>query len=300
METPIPIRHLLTHTAGLTYGLFPVIPAEMVYLKEFNLTPQPPLETLLRWTKFPELAQWVPHFAKIPLVSQPGKRWLYSHAHDVIGYLIEKLSGKKLDEFLKDRIFDKLGMTDTDFFVPTDKLDRFTKVYTFDDSKQLIQLAGQIEEVFKMKPRFLSGRGGLVSTINDYLKFTVMMLQGGMYNEIQVVSKEIIDLMTQNHLPDNKSTLDMFYVPIKDPSLIKLSEGYGFGLGIRVKIADNITSAGIGSHEWGGAMNTIYWIDPKNQLVCILMTQFCLQDLSSQFNIDQPRIKKLVYQSINR
>ena len=109
-ENPITIRQLFTHTAGLTYGLIPVIPAEKVYLKEFNAPSKNPTEILTRWVSLPELEEWIPSFAKIPLVSHPGKHWWYSHGHDVLGYLIEILSGMKLDEFFKKRIFGPLAM----------------------------------------------------------------------------------------------------------------------------------------------------------------------------------------------
>ena len=125
-----------------------------------------------------------------------------------------------------------------------------------------------------------------------------MIVKGGISNGTRIISKAMIDFMIQNHLPNNKSTLDMNYIKLKDHELIKYNEGYGFGLGVQVKITENISEVNIGTHAWGGAMNTIYWIDPKNQLFAILMTQFCPPDITFQFSVDGLLVRKLVYEAI--
>ena len=217
-----------------------------------------------------------------------------------MGYLIEKLSGKKLDIFLKKNIFDKLGMNDTDFYIPKEKWKRLTKVYTKNQDDKLIEVEGDIYEGFKHKIQFLSGGGGLVSTLEDYMKFCLMMLNGGQCKENQIVSKETIELMTSNQLPNKNTYLDMQYIKYDDSESIKRSEGYGFGLGVRVKIAENMSRSGIGNYEWAGALNTFFDIDPANQVISIILTQYCPEDSDWIFSIDPLRINILVYEALEK
>lgn len=297
-QTPITIRELFTHTAGLTYGHITVIPGEKLYESIFNFNPKKPIEILQNLRDLPTLQEWVKTFVKVPLLYHPGTHYWYSHGTDVLGLLIEKLSGKKLDEFLRKVFFDKLEMNDTDFCIPKNKSYRLSKAFTLDDNLRLTQLDGKTDNSFMQRPRFLSGGGGLLSTLEDYMKFTKMILDGGIYNGNQIVSKRIIDLMTQNNLPDGKSPFDMALIPSQDPDLIKVNTGFGYGLGVKVKTSKNFISSGIGTHEWFGAMNTLYWIDPKNQLFTILMTQYCPPNFKWEFIIDSTLIKKLVYEAI--
>lgn len=298
LTAPITIRQLFTHTAGLTYGLLPVIPAEQFFIKKFDLNITKPLDVLLQIVNAPPLDQWLKDFTTVPLLAQPGSYFWYSHAIDVLGLLIEKLSGQKLDDFLKERLFVPLGMTDTDFYLPEDKWDRLAKAFSLGADAELVQLAGAVDENFKQKPNFLSGGGGLVSTLEDYMKFTQMVLHGGLYDGKQIVSSKIIDLMAQNHFPEGKTFMEMSLIPITDPALVKLNTGFGFGLGVETKIAKNYVSCGIGTHEWGGAMNTLYWIDPKNQLFTVLMTQYCPSDLNWMPFTEHSFIKQLVYDAL--
>ncbi|MHA2098718.1 MAG: serine hydrolase domain-containing protein [Candidatus Kariarchaeaceae archaeon] len=296
-DKQITIRQLFTHTSGLSYGLFPMISIDKVYAKEFKYDITNPIALLMSGRRM-YLEEFSKQISNLPLAFEPGSHWWYAFGHDILGYLIQKLTGKTLDEVLKERIFDKLGMDDTGFYVPEDKWHRLSKAYTHDEAGKLVEINGIFNQTFKRKPRFLSGGGGLVSTLNDYLKFTLMMLNGGEFNGVKIVSKDIIELMIRNHLPNNKSRLEMGHIKIEDPEQIRLAEGYGFGLGVEVKIEENITKCSIGTHSWGGAMNTMYWIDPKNQLITILMTQLAPTDFRWIFPIDGIHVRKLVYDAI--
>lgn len=299
-KTPITIKHLLTHTSGLSYGIDPMIPIDILYGKKFGYTddqnrPRCVFESLPnRFT----LKQFALKLSKLPLAFEPGNYWLYGFNIDILGYLIEKLSNKPLNVFLKEQIFAKLNMNDTDFCIPENKWGRLAKVYTNDDLGNLIELKGPISDGIKSKPKFLSGGSGLVSTIQDYLKFTLMLLQEGMYNGRQVVSKEIINLMTQNHLPGNKTYLDINYIRPTDTESIKRYEGWGYGLGVKVKIAENMTKSGIGEYSGGGALNTFFWIDPSKEMISIVLTQYCPTDNNWIVPLDDILIRNLIYDAL--
>jgi CubicO group peptidase (beta-lactamase class C family) len=248
----------------------------------------------------PPLDEFSKRLATLPLAFAPGEHWWYAFSHEILGYLIEVLSGKKLDVFLKEHIFDKLGMNDTDFYVPKEKWERLTKVYTKNQDDKLIEVEGAIYEGFKHRIQYLSGGGGIVSTLEDYMKFCIMMLNGGKYNGNQIVSKETIELMTSNQLPNNNTFLDMQYMKYEDPEAIKRNEGYGFGLGVLVKIAENMSRSGIGDYSWGGAFNTFFNIDPANQVISIVLTQYCPETSDWIFPIDWLRINNLVYEALEK
>ena len=300
-KNPITIKQLFTHTSGLSYGDYSEIPIDRLYGEKFGFTGEPRLKTKL--DMFPIMApldKFSKRLATLPLAFTPGSHWWYGFNHEILGYLIEKLSGKKLDIFLKKNIFDKLGMNDTDFYIPKEKWKRLTKVYTKNQDDKLIEVEGDIYEGFKHKIQFLSGGGGLVSTLEDYMKFCLMMLNGGQCKENQIVSKETIELMTSNQLPNKNTYLDMQYIKYDDSESIKRSEGYGFGLGVRVKIAENMSRSGIGNYEWAGALNTFFDIDPANQVISIILTQYCPEDSDWIFSIDPLRINILVYEALEK
>jgi CubicO group peptidase (beta-lactamase class C family) len=298
-STPITIKHLLTHTAGLSYGFFPSVPIDILYDNKFNFDDEHRIKAVIE--KVPSigtLKEFISKISDLPLAFHPGSYWHYGFNHDVLGYLIEKISGQKLDIFLKERIFDKIGMYDTDFYVPESKWKRLMQVYTQNAERKLVKLKSDINDGYKQKPNFLSGGAGLVSTLADYLKFTLMVLNEGEFAGQKIVKKSTIDLMTQNHLKDNNSWLEMNYLKPKDPKLVKVLEGYGFGLGVRIKTEKNNTKCEIGEHSWGGALNTIYWIDPVKEVIGILLTQYCPSDNYWIYAIDEDRIKNLVYEAL--
>ncbi len=300
-KNEITIKHLLTHTSGLSYGDYAKLPIDILYGEKFGLKGNNRLRYKLNiYPEMDSLEIFSKKLASLPLAFEPGAHWWYGFNHELLGYLIEKASGKKLDIFLKEKIFDKLGMSDTDFYVPKEKWDRLPKVYQKNKEKQLIEVEGAIFEGFKHKIKFLSGGGGLVSTLDDYLKFCVMMLNKGMYEDKQIITKETIELMTSNHLPNNKTYLDMQYVPYQDSESIERNQGYGFGLGVLVKKTKNIFRNGIGWYCWAGALSTLFDIDPKNELIIITLTQYCPETSDWIFPLERFRINNLVYDALEK
>ncbi|NPD89061.1 MAG: beta-lactamase family protein [Asgard group archaeon] len=297
----ITIKHLFTHTSGLSYGFYPGVPIDKLYGKEFGyVEDNRAKEVIEAIPKMEILEKFSRRLSTLPLFFEPGTRWWYGYNHEILGLLIEKLSGKKLDVFLREQIFDKLGMNDTDFYVPEEKRKRLAKPYMKKLDEVLIEVKGPISEGFNSKPKFLSGGGGLLSTLEDYLKFCIMMMNGGEWNGIRIVSSKTIEMMTSNQFSDRKTTLDMQYYEIEDPEIRKHNEGYGFGLGVIVKIADNMTRGGIGEYGWGGAADTVFKIDPSKQTITIMLSQHIPPDNNWIHPIPQDNIKisKLVYDAL--
>jgi CubicO group peptidase (beta-lactamase class C family) len=300
-RNPINIKHLFTHTSGLSYGDYPnVYPLDILYGNEFGFCRENRLKDKLeKFPLMPSLEEFSKRLGSLPLLYHPGFNYEYAFSHEILGRLIEVLSGKSLDLFLKEEIFTKLGMQDTDFYVPTEKRNRLTKVYSQIDGR-LEELKGPIFDGFYHKIKYLSGGGGLVSTLGDYLRFCIMMLNGGLYEDQRIITEETIELMTSNQLPDGRSYLEMQYHPFQDLDVIKKNEGYGFGLGVQVKIAENITRNEIGSFGWGGALNTLFDVDPKNNLISIIMTQHCPATNEWIQPVDWLLFNKLVYEIIEK
>ncbi len=244
-EREITIRDLLTHTSGLTYG-GPGITAD-VY-EERAIAAGARVDA--------SLGDMVNRLGEVPLNSQPGTTWQYSYATDVLGYLVEVVSGMSLDQFFRERILKPLGMTDTHFFLPEDKAPRFATVYTPDERGGLKMTSAPPYHLRGPK-RFFSGGGGLVSTVPDYFRFSQMLLNGGELDGVRLLSPKTVQLMTVNH------TRDLLPVP-----------GYGFGLGFAVctDVGESALAGSVGTYTWSGALNTYFWIDPEEELVGIFMT----------------------------
>ena len=247
---PITVQHVLTHTAGLanTYrGLtqtdFQAMAAE-----------RKPSDTV---------GDVVKRLARLPLNFHPGDRWEYGRATDVVGRLVEVMSGQTLDAFLRERIFEPLNMPDTHFYLPKSKLDRFAALYgPGEDGKIVLTEAPTAESRFVREPHvYFSGAGGLVSTARDYFRFHQMMLNGGELDGARLLSRKTIELMTANHTGD-------FGIWLAGP-------GYGFGLGYAVvtDLGPSGTPRSEGSYYWGGAFGTIFWVDPSEELIGIMLTQ---------------------------
>jgi len=256
LDRPITIRDLMTHTSGLTYGpwLYENSPVDDLYGQ---------LNPLL---KNRTLKEMISELAQLPLVTSPGIAWRYSVSTDVLGYLIEVLSNTDLRTFFKKRIFDPLSMTDTDFHVPTDKHNRFAT--NFGPSENGIQVIdAPTTGEYSAPPQFYSGGGGLVSTASDYLQFTHLLLNNGMWHNTCLLGKKTVELMTTNHLAPH-------LLPIKLGN--NLIPGYGFGLGVAVltDVAQSENLGSVGEYRWGGAATTAFWIDPQEELIGLLLTQF--------------------------
>jgi CubicO group peptidase (beta-lactamase class C family) len=257
-KRPITVRDLLRHTAGLSYGFFSDTLVDQEYRKARILSDL-------------NLAEFVTNLSKIPLLHEPGTRWHYSVSVDVLGRLVEVLSGKPFDQFLQERIFAPLDMRDTGFYVPADKKDRFAKLYspTKDGKIQPAVICATRQECVEKFPNAVpsylepptlpSGGGGLVSTAYDYLRFCQMLLNKGQYDGKRLLSRKTVQLMSS----DNLGT-----IPGMGP-------GAGFGLGFAVSKAPG--EAGMmgspGEYNWGGAAGTRFWIDPQEELIGIFMIQ---------------------------
>ena len=294
------VKHLFTHTSGLSYGFYPDEPIDKLYGDEFGYKKENRIKEVLE--SLPQMCvlnEFSNKLALLPLLFEPGSNWWYSFGHDILGLLVEKLSDKKLDTFLKENIFDKLGMHDTNFFVSEEKKDRLVKAYMKEKEGNLIEVKGDISDMYNSKPKLLSGGGGLVSTLEDFLKFSLMMLNEGKHNGKQIISKRIIDLMTSNQLPQGRSYLDMQYYEAEDPEIIERNEGYGYGLGVIVKVAENMTKAGIGEYGWGGAANTMFRIDPAKQVITIVFSQHIPPNNDWIQPIDTIKITELVHNALS-
>jgi len=242
-ENPMTIRDLLTHTSGLTYGFFGNSPVDSIYKvsKLFDGT----------------LNEMINKLAGIPLLFQPGTKWNYSMSTDVLGYLVEVISGKSFDEFLEERIFKPLKMKDTGFFVPKDKVNRFAAVYGMAEG-------GEIKVVQKPKttgklPKLLSGGGGLMSTISDYSRFAQMLLNKGELDGTRLLGRKTVEFMTQNHLSFDAG---------------RPGRGFGLGFAVTENVAKSNLIGSKGEYWWAGIHNTFFWVDPEEEMILILMTQF--------------------------
>ena len=211
-----------------------------------------------------DLQGMIDHLAKQPLAYQPGSDWLYGPSVDIQGYIVEKLSGQRLDRFMQDRIFTPLGMVDTQFWVDPSKVSRVSRLHTFDANGKLIG-ADNIFPLSTSAPSFLAGGGGLYSTAYDYLRFTRMLLGRGALDGKRILKPETVALMQRNVLKPGVK------VDLYGPSM----DGIGFGLdfGLVVDPVAAKTAQGRGSYYWGGTFGTWFWIDPANDVIMIGMVQ---------------------------
>ena len=239
VKNHVKVVDLLRHSAGLNFR------GPEDYRKTINLT----------------LEEYTKEAVKEPLKFEPGTTWWYSYATDICGYLIEVLSGEKLDDFLKNRIFDPLEMNDTFFELPAKKLDRLTTLYVVGDNKELVSFDSKANTPFKDKVILLNGSGGLLSTTEDYLKFSLMLLNNGSYKGQQLLNKETLDLMKFDH------SLGLKY------KKLAFGKKKGFGLGFEVVKEDGTKFGSKGTFGWGGMFGTFFRVDPKQNMIMIYMTQ---------------------------
>jgi CubicO group peptidase (beta-lactamase class C family) len=255
LEREITIKDLFTHTAGLGYAFLDVSHVDQMHV-DANL-----------YDRDSDLENFIHKLVELPLACQPGTRWRYSCSVDVLGYLVEVLSDMSLDSFFENRIFAPLGMEDTSFRLDSEKLDRFPSLYgiTEDGSIGLLE-APETSPYLKPLKLFMGGHG-LLSTITDYFRFAQMLLNGGVFKGARILGRKTVELMTKNYL---------------DPSLIPITMepitiyGCGFGLGFRV-VTDPAMYGLLGSsglYAWGGAASTGFFVDPKEQLIGVVMPQF--------------------------
>jgi CubicO group peptidase (beta-lactamase class C family) len=279
LKTPITFRHVLSHSGGLSYG-GGSHPVDKAY-REAGIGARAG-ETLRGLCE---------KLGRVPLRYQPGERWMYSYSSDVCAYLVEALSGKRFDEYLQEAILDPLGMNDTAFFVPAQKRERFTANYRRAPDRSLQLIDDPRRSAYLEQPTFLAGGHGLVSTTADYLRFCDMLRRGGELDGERVLGSRTLQLMTSNHLTGGGTLTQLAIGAFSETA----NEGVGFGLGFATTV--NAVEAGMpgeGDFYWGGAASTIFWVDPREDLIAVLMTQLMP---SSTFNF-RGQLKSLVYSAI--
>ena len=242
---PIRIRDLLSHTSGLTYGIFGNTHVDSLYRRTMNA---------LDMGGEADLEERIETLATLPLIDDPGDRWNYSMSTDVLGRVVEVASGQSLDAFFRERIFEPLGMDDTGFHVPAGKTDHFARIY-YRSRDGLVSPDPPGGDRFTRPPGWYSGGGGLTSTAADYLRFCEMLLGGGERDGVRILRPETVELMTRNHLPDEM--IPVLGLP-----------GQGFGLGFAVSVGENP-----GTYWWSGVANTYFWIDPEEEIIAFAWTQ---------------------------
>ena len=273
---------LLRHTSGLTYGFQERSPVDAAYRKHKIDDFQSPRS----------LDEFIAELAKIPLEFDPGTSWNYGVSTDVLGAVIQRIEGKPLGDVFKERIFDPLGMTDTFFQVPQDKLHRMADAYAFHPAHKMQPFDSGAESRWAKDGKMQSGGGGLASTIGDYHRFCRMLVNGGALDGIQILSPKTLELMTANHLPGNADLTQM------SKSLFSEAEnaGVGFGLGFACNMAPHLTMipGSAGEFYWGGMFSTAFFVDPVEDITMVFMTQLMP---SSTYPVRR-EIKTMIYAAL--
>ena len=270
VKRPITIRDLLTHTAGISYGEGP---AEEEYLKAgvhgWNLS-----------AKDVTIGEYVRKLAALPFDAQPGEKWIYGYNTDILGNLVERVSGMSLDDYIRKTITGPLGMTDTHFFLPETKIGRFTPVYGVGEDGKLKLIEAAADNPYVRGPRkCFAGGAGLLATADNYARFLQMLLNGGELGGVRILGPKTVELMTADHIGSLYNGG---------------SEGFGLGFSVTTGLGRNGTPGTPGSFGWDGAYLSGYWVDPVEKLVAVFMTQ-----LLPAGGIDiKDKFKAMVYQSI--
>jgi len=252
---PPTMRELMTHTAGFTYGFFGNSLIDKMYKDQQVLESK-------------SLQEMIEKLAKIPLLYQPGSRWVYSVSMDIQGYIVEKLSGQSLPDFEQQHIFAPLGMKDTGFFVPQEKRNRFATLYRGDQKGELVTDKAEGGEPidYATQPTMPSGGGGMVSTAEDYLRFAQMLLNDGELDGVRILAPATVHLMTSNHLAASLMTSE-------DPLNPRPGFGWGYDCAVFTDPPQADVVVGKGTFFWLGAADTWFWADPLNDVIFVGMTQ---------------------------
>jgi CubicO group peptidase (beta-lactamase class C family) len=280
---PIRVWHLLTHTSGLSYGFHHLHPVDAIYRARGYEWGVP---------AGVDLAAACEAWAGMPLLFQPGSEWNYSVATDVLGRVVEVVSGQSLDEFLADRVLGPLGMTETGFGVPEADAERLAALYSPDPRTGRFTRNDRMGAAALRAPTCLSGGGGLVSSAHDYHRFTQMLLRGGELDGVRVLGRRTVEYMATNHLPGGQD-LQSFGRPVFAESPMA---GQGFGLGFSVVLDPAALKmlCSAGEYAWGGAASTAFWVDPAEQLTGMFFTQL----LPSSSHPIRAQLRTLVYQAV--
>jgi CubicO group peptidase (beta-lactamase class C family) len=280
---PVRIWHLLTHTAGLTYGFHHAHPVDAMYRAAGFEWGTPPGA---------DLTACCDAWAGLPLLFQPGREWNYGVASDVLGRVVEVASGQSLDEFFRERIFEPLGMADTGFAVGDADRDRLAALYVPQPGTRQVVRLDAIGPVASERPTLLSGGAGLVSTAYDYLRFADMLRRGGELDGVRLLSPRTVRFMASNHLPGGVD-LEEFGRPLFAETTF---DGVGFGLGFSVvtdRVKNRVLSSD-GEFGWGGAASTAFWVDPVEDVTVVFLTQL----LPSTTHPIRSQLKALVTQAL--
>jgi CubicO group peptidase (beta-lactamase class C family) len=254
ISRPPTMRELLTHTAGFAYGLDRSSPIESAYFEA-------------DFMRAPDTNHAIAKIAALPMFDQPGQHWHYSAAADIQGYIVERLSGQSLADFMQAHIFGPLGMNDTAFYVPAEKRSRLVGMKQVDGNLlKLIEPNTILNFDYSRPPPVDSGGAGLVSTLHDYARFAQMLLNGGQFDGVRILSPASVRLMDSNQLADDIRA---------KPEAFSVRSGVGFGVDVNVTLdtAKAGTLGGVGSFGWGGAAGTNFWVDPSNDVVCVSLMQ---------------------------
>jgi CubicO group peptidase (beta-lactamase class C family) len=283
---PATFRDVLSHAAGLTYGGgLPGVgiqhPIDKVY-RALKIRSSDTTDTMV---------EFMDKLAEVPLRYHPGERWMYSLATDVCGALVEIISGRPFADFLREEIFEPLGMVDTAFHVAPDKVDRFCANYQRGPDKALKLLDDPQTSNYIRDAAFKSGGGGLTGTTADYMRFCEMLRRGGELDGVRILGPRTLEMMHMNHLPGGKDLTQLAIGSFSETA----NEGVGFGLGFASTQGVVATGGlGVGDYYWGGAASTIFWVDPKEDMTMVFMTQLMP---SGTFNF-RGQLKNLVYSAI--
>lgn len=281
---PMRMIDLLRHTSGLTYS----------FQNRTNVDAAHREGRIENWHGNLTLDEFVGAVAKLPLEFSPGAEWNYSVSTDVLGAVVERVSGMPLDRFFAERIFAPLGMDDTFFQVPADKIDRLADCWTLAPDKSRVLYDRGADSAWARFPRLVSGGGGLVSTALDYHRFATMCLNGGALDGVRLVSPKTIALMTMNHLPGGSDLATMSRALFSETT----NAGTGFGLGFAVTLdpARAMLPGSVGEYYWGGMFSTAFFVDPVERLSMVFMTQFS----PSMLYPIRRELKTLIYSALVR
>ncbi len=274
-EKPMTVQHLMTHTSGLSYGWLQDSPVDALYRAEMPKFQRDDLT----------LAEFVDGLAGLPLVFEPGTAWRYSFATDVLGRLVEVWSGLSLRDFFSERIFAPLKMHDTDYQIREQDLNRFAAVYGPNPAGGLTLIEPTVNSPYLRRKQMFNGGHGLVSTAGDYLRFCQMILNKGELDGVRLLGRKTVEYMGLNHLPPG--------LPVRNGFPLS-AQGFGLGFSVTVNPALSGEYGSPGTLGWGGAANTNFWIDPQEQLIGILMTQFMPSDTYPVVN----DFRTLAYQAL--
>ncbi|WP_217239190.1 serine hydrolase [Streptomyces sp. AC555_RSS877] len=280
-EGPIRVRHLMTHTSGLTFAFYHTHPVDALYREAGLESSVVPGTTL---------AQTTDVYARLPLQFEPGTQWNYSVASNVLGRVIEVVSGQPLDTFFAERVFGPLGMTDAGFHVTDEQAGRLSELYGDADGGGIEPIPGL---PLRGRPRFLSGSGGMVASAHDVHRFMELLRRRGELDGTRLLAPETVDLMTSNHLPGGADLRAFGSRPAHDE---RGNDGVGFGLSLSVVIDPARTQApsGMGTYGWSGVATTTFWVDPSRDLTVQFMTQVRPRSSHTIF----PDLKRLVHEAV--